>query len=192
MITIVSTSLREESRSRTAAREVAHLLTRLDQEAIILDMREYELPFCNGGGESTRSFAPLRSSLAVAKGVIFAVPIYNYDVNSVAKNFVELFGDALQGKVVGLIATAGGRRSHMAPLFFLNSLMLDFRSVIAPRYLYLDEEIESEDETRERLENFTCDFLDLATAVSGNSSYSREILASKVGEVNRSNPILAG
>ncbi|MEW6736904.1 MAG: NADPH-dependent oxidoreductase, partial [Acidobacteriota bacterium] len=62
--------------------------------------------------------------------------VYNYDVNSAAKNLVELTGDAWNEKIVGFLCSAGGQNSYMSVMSFVNSLMLDFRAVIIPRFVY--------------------------------------------------------
>jgi FMN reductase len=67
-----------------------------------------------------------------------AVPIYNYDVNAAAKNLVELTGRSWTDKVVGFLCAAGGRSSYMAVMGVANSLMLDFRCLIIPRFVYAD------------------------------------------------------
>ena len=33
---------------------------------------------------------------------------------------------------------AGGKNAYMAPLAFMNSLMIDFRCIIVPKYVYAD------------------------------------------------------
>ena len=71
-----------------------------------------------------------------ADAILLAVPIYNYDVNSAAKNLVEMTGDAWNEKVVGFVCTAGGHGGFMSVMPFANSLMLDFRCVIIPRFVY--------------------------------------------------------
>ncbi|MEY2550767.1 MAG: hypothetical protein QOG12_911, partial [Verrucomicrobiota bacterium] len=53
-----------------------------------------------------------------------------------AKNLVELTGSAWEEKVVGFLCAAGGMSSYMSVMAFANSLMLDFRSVIIPRFVY--------------------------------------------------------
>jgi len=53
---------------------------------------------------------------------------------------VELTGDAWEGKIVGFLCAAGGDSSYMAPMSFANSLMLDFRCLIIPRFVYATSE----------------------------------------------------
>ena len=69
-------------------------------------------------------------------GIVVATPIYNYDASAAAKNLVELTGRAWQNKVVGFLCAAGGDGSYMSIMALANSLMLDFRCVIVPRFVY--------------------------------------------------------
>lgn len=78
----------------------------------------------------------LREILSGATHVVFAVPIYNFGVNAVAKRWVEEAGGALEGKVVGFLCKAGGPHGYMSVLSLANALMLDFRCWIVPRFVY--------------------------------------------------------
>jgi FMN reductase len=49
---------------------------------------------------------------------------------------IELTGDAWENKVVGFLCAAAGMSSYMSIMSLANSLMLDFRSVIVPRFVY--------------------------------------------------------
>jgi FMN reductase len=75
-------------------------------------------------------------AIEAADGILVATPVYNYDVSGAAKNMVELTGSAWEEKVVGFLCAAGGMNSYMSVMAFANSLMLDFRSVIIPRFVY--------------------------------------------------------
>jgi FMN reductase len=57
-------------------------------------------------------------------------------VAAAAKNMVELTGSAWEDKVVGFLCAAGGMGSYMSVMSFANSLMLDFRCLIIPRFVY--------------------------------------------------------
>jgi len=48
----------------------------------------------------------------------------------------ELTGSAWEGKVVGFLNAAGGDTSYMSVMSMASSLMLDFRCVIVPRFVY--------------------------------------------------------
>jgi FMN reductase len=64
------------------------------------------------------------------------VPVYNYDVAAAAKNMIELTGSAWENKIVGFLCAAGGTTSYMSVMAYANSLMLDFRCVIIPRFAF--------------------------------------------------------
>jgi FMN reductase len=52
------------------------------------------------------------------------------------KNLIELTGSAWEDKVVAFLNAAGGYSSYMSVMSVANSLMLDFRCVIVPRFVY--------------------------------------------------------
>jgi FMN reductase len=52
--------------------------------------------------------------------------------------------DALGGKTVGFLISAGGHGSYMSVMPFANSLMLDFRCWIVPRFVYVPQDFAGE------------------------------------------------
>lgn len=105
----------------------------------MVDMREYPLPFCNGhSGYDHPHVVALKNEIEKAHTVLVASPVYNFDLNAVAKNLLEMTGRSWTGKRVGFLIAAGGSRSYMAAMGFANSLQLDFRCSIIPRYVYTD------------------------------------------------------
>jgi len=78
----------------------------------------------------------LNKAIEAADGILIAAPVYNYDVAASAKNMIELTGSSWEEKVVGFLCAAGGNSSYMAVMAYANSLMLDFRTVIIPRFVY--------------------------------------------------------
>ena len=90
------------------------------------------IPFCGQAGTSQQALVlDMRAMVERADAIVLAAPIYNYDVNAAAKNFIELTGRTWTGKVAALAVAAGGQRSGMAPMGIINSLMLDFRCIVA-------------------------------------------------------------
>ena len=108
-----------------------------DVEATLYDLRKHNIPFCDGTAayEHPDSIM-IRQVIDGADGVILAVPIYNFDVNSAAKNLLEIAMRAWNHKVVGFLCAAGGSSSYMSVMGCANPLMLDFRSIIVPRFVY--------------------------------------------------------
>ena len=102
-----------------------------------LDLAEMDLPLCDANAcYAHPSARKLCTSVEMADGVIVAAPVYNYDVSASAKNMIELTGRAWEDKIVGFLCAAGGMSSYMSVMAYANSLMLDFRTVIIPRFVY--------------------------------------------------------
>lgn len=134
---IISASLNSESNSRALAREAERVLRAAGHEVVFLDLRDLPLPICDGE-KAYDDPNVLRAArlVAAADGIMVATPIYNYDASASVKNFVELTSKAWTNKVVGLLCSAGGHGSYMSIMALANSLMLDFRCVIVPRFVY--------------------------------------------------------
>jgi NAD(P)H-dependent FMN reductase len=129
---IVSASLRSGSLSRLLGQALAEEL-----QGEHLDLREYPLPLCDGeSAYSDPNVEKLSTKIAAARVILLAVPIYNYDANAAVKNLVELTGSSWEEKIVGFACAAGGQASYMSVMGLANSLMLDFRCIILPRFIY--------------------------------------------------------
>ena len=137
-IAVLSCSLNPASRSHRLALETEASLGRVGAATDLIDLRDWDLPVCNGDDSSydAPGVRDLTARLSRAAGFIVAAPVYNYDLNAAAKNAVELTGRAWRDKPVGFVCAAGGRSSYMSPMGLANSLMLDFRCLIVPRFVY--------------------------------------------------------
>lgn len=102
-----------------------------------LDISDLGLPLCDADAcYSQPSAQQLNKAIASADGILVAAPVYNYDVSAAAKNMIELTGRAWEDKIVGFLCAAGGMSSYMSVMAYANSLMLDFRCVVIPRFVY--------------------------------------------------------
>jgi len=134
---IISSSLNADSNSRILAREAEQVLGRDGHAVTFLDLRDLPLPLCDGEkAYDDPNVLRADAFVAAADGILIATPIYNYGANAAAKNLVELTGDAWENKVVGFLCAAGGHGSFMSIMGLANSLMLDFRCLIVPRFVY--------------------------------------------------------
>ena len=135
---IVSTALRPGNKTATAARFVETRLTSAGVTVDRVDLAAEPLPMCDGGAcyqdEQVRA---MTGRVRAANLVVVCFPVYNYQPNAAAKNFVEITNEAWKDKVVTFVANAGGDRSYLAPLSLAGSLMVDHRCVIVPQFLYL-------------------------------------------------------
>jgi NAD(P)H-dependent FMN reductase len=134
---IISASLRTASLSREMATTLLGAYGRLDAAAVLVDLREFVLPLCDGEtAYSHPHVATLSAMIQAARVIVIATPIYNYDGNAAAKNLLELTGSSWENKTVGFLCAAGGASSYMSIMGLANSLMLDFRCLIIPRFVY--------------------------------------------------------
>ncbi len=102
-----------------------------------IDLAAVPLPICDAGScYSDPEVQRVGSLLAESDGIVLATPIYNYDASAAAKNLIELTGDAWEHKIAGFLCAAGGHSSYMSILGLANSLMLDYRTFIVPRFVY--------------------------------------------------------
>ena len=144
---LFSCSLRDGSRSRVLAEALRAELEGAGEVVEYLDLRDAGLPLCDGDDcYNHPATKALRASVAAAEGIIFATPIYNFQASASAKNIVELGGSMFEGKVVGFLCAAGGRNSYMSVMSLANSLMLDFRCHILPRYVFASKDSFSDGE----------------------------------------------
>lgn len=137
-ILVISTSLNPASRSKVLAKQALKLISS-KASAEWIDLQDFPLPLCDGGkAYSDPNVAELSRKIKEARCILVATPIYNFDVNAALKNLIELTGKAWTDKTVGFICAAGGKSSYMSVMGVANSLMLDFRSIIIPRFVYTD------------------------------------------------------
>lgn len=123
-------SLRTDSYSQQALNLAALRLKALGAEVEILDLREMNLPFCNGEDEYPNypDVEKLRNAVRNADGLILATPEYHGSVSGVLKNALDLMSfDHLSDKVVGTISVLGGQANSNA----LNDLRVILRWVHA-------------------------------------------------------------
>jgi len=171
---VLSSSHHPQSRSRRLARLAHACLSARGANATFIDLAARTLPLCDGSGcYGDPEVQRLRQDLDNIDGFIIATPIYNYGANAVLKNAIELTGRGIWlERVVGFACAAGGSGSYMSIMPIVNSLMLDFRTVVVPRFVYAREE----------------DFVDqdpAAPSGAPNSAASGDSEAARAAEVAR-------
>lgn len=171
MYLVISTSLNTQSRSRLLARAASAAFSAVGAPSRLIDLQEFELPFCDAAEcYSHPSVQELSGAIKDASAVLLCSPVYNYDLSSSAKNLIELTGSAWEKQIVGFLVSAGGRSSYMSVMSFANSLMLDFRSFIIPRFVYTTEDqIEGDTlqnpKIQERISDLVTETIRVATAL---------------------------
>ena len=138
-----------------------------------LDLAEMGLPLCDADAcYSHPSAKKLSTAVDAADGIIVAAPVYNYDVSASAKNMIELTGSAWEDKIVGFLCAAGGMSSYMSVMAYANSLMLDFRCVVIPRFVFatgdaFDDETLSDKKIISRIEQVAAELVRYTVALRG-------------------------
>jgi len=134
---VISTSGNPDSNSRRMGRTAFQYLQKKKVDCDWIDIREMDLPLCDAdqcyGMPGSKK---LSASIEAADGILIAAPVYNYDVAAATKNMIELTGSAWENKIVAFLCAAGGHASYMSVMAYANSLMLDFRCVIIPRFAF--------------------------------------------------------
>src|SRR5438067_1639516 len=134
---VISTSGNPNSNSRRIGRVALAHLRKRKVDCDWIDISEMDLPLCDAdkcyGMPGSKK---LSAAIKAADGILVAAPVYNYDVAAAAKNMIELTGSAWENKIVGFLCAAGGTASYMSVMAYANSLMLDFRCVIIPRFVF--------------------------------------------------------
>lgn len=126
----IAGSLRKDSYSQLALEVAAQRLQALGADVEILDLRQMQLPFCNGGDDYSEypDVEKLQNAVKNASGLVLATPEYHGSVSGVLKNALDLMSfDQLSGKVTGLISVLGGQPNSNA----LNDLRIIMRWVHA-------------------------------------------------------------
>src|SRR6202022_2124238 len=138
---VISTSGNPESNSRRLGRVAFAHLQKQGVNCAWIDISEMDLPLCDGdkcyGMSGSKK---LSAAIEAADGILVAAPVYNFDVAAAAKNMIELTGSVWEGKIVGFLCAAGGAASYMSVMAYANSLMLDFRCVIIPWFVFATSE----------------------------------------------------
>ena len=126
----ISGSLRAGSYSQQALKVAIDRVQALGADVEILDLRQLNLPFCDGSKEypDYPDVAKLRQAVLEADGIILATPEYHGSISGVLKNALDLMGFAeFTDKVTGFISVLGGQSNSNA----LNDLRTIMRWVHA-------------------------------------------------------------
>ena len=141
---VLSTSLNPDSKSRVLSEKIFDALGKVmepEDTSAFVDLREFPLPLCDGDtAYGAKNVSEMAREIGRADCIIVGFPVYNFTCSAALKNLIELTGRAWENKIVGFVCAAGGKSSYMSVMSIANSLMLDFRCLIVPRFVYSDPE----------------------------------------------------
>ena len=142
------------------------------EEVKFFDLQETPLPMCDGDKcYDLPEVLDFREKIKEADGITMSIPVYNFNVSSGAKNIVELGGRMLYDKTFGFMCAAGGRNSYMSIMPLANSLMLDFRCYIIPKFVFATKNDFEEDkianpEIKSRIEELGSELIRVSKALN--------------------------
>lgn len=164
-VAVLNAGLGQSALTRVLSQAAADAVSRHGAHVEHFDVQESRvLPYGEDGSDGVED---LRGGLHRAEGIIISFPVYNANMNATLKAVIEHCGPELSGKVVGLMATAGGHFGYMSVLSVVQSLMFDLRAWIVPRHVYavnedFDEGRLASDDVARRIDQLAHDTADMA------------------------------
>ncbi len=138
----ISGSLREGSYTTMALRFALAGAAVLGCATELLELRHFQLPFCDGGDEAAypADVARLRESVRGAQGIILGTPEYHNGYSGVLKNALDLMGfEEFQGKMLGLVGVAGGAFGAHSALEGLRGVGRSLHAWVVPEQASIPE-----------------------------------------------------
>jgi NAD(P)H-dependent FMN reductase len=142
-IVAICGSLRPGSYTRMALQVALRGARETGADAKLLDLRDYQLAFCDGGGDKTtypKDVFRLRDDVKRAHGVILGTPEYHGGVSGVLKNALDLMGfEELEGKMLALVGVSGGVLGAVHALSHLRTVGRALHAWVIPEQVAVSE-----------------------------------------------------
>ena len=138
-IVLIQSSLNPKSRTAIVLEEIRKKLIERNVEAEVIDLRDYDLPFCDGRSyeEYPESVHQVGQILKTANAFIIGFPVYMYTFSGVLKNFLDIFANFFEKKVCGIVANAGGSNSYLASRDLINSMNYEVGTILSNQQFIL-------------------------------------------------------
>ncbi len=126
-IVLIQSSLNPKSKTAIVLNEVKKKLEEKGAKTFLLDLRDYEIPFCDGRKfeEYPSHLQDIKSILDNAHAFVIGFPVYLYTFSGVLKNFLDIFSSAFHQKVCAIVANAGGSNSYLASRDLMNAMSFE-------------------------------------------------------------------
>lgn len=141
MVLLISFSLNPKSISFKAIQKAYYYLKHKEKEVIFIDIKDYPIDYYDGTDRvlKKRKSRALFNLFNNVQKVIIASPVYNYDVNAVFKNFIDLLS-VIRSKdkdrkkqVIGIICAMGSEKSYTCLLPTLTNLQFALGFYLLPK-----------------------------------------------------------
>ncbi len=132
-IVALAGSISSDSATRKALTVALEGAAKHGAEVELIDLREYQLPFCDGSKEYGPEVNRLKEKIHNADGILLGTPEYHGGYSGVLKNAMDLMGfPEFQGKMVGLVGVAGGALGGTGPLLSLRNVCRTLHAWVVP------------------------------------------------------------
>src|SRR5437870_12531482 len=132
----ISGSLRSGSYTTLALGLALQGAKELKCETRLIDLRDYQLVFCNGEDDESqfpKDVFRLREEVKQAQGIILGTPEYHGGYSGVLKNALDLMGfEEFEGKMLGLVGVSGGTMGAFSALESLRNIGRALHAWVVP------------------------------------------------------------
>lgn len=127
-ISVIQSSLRKDSNTSIVARTFAEKCDAKWLHVHYIDLRDVKMDLCDARplDEYSADIQKVYEIMQNSEAVIFGMPVYQYSMSGVLKNFIDICGWALQDTSVGVIVNAGGPNCYMASQDLFNALQFEY------------------------------------------------------------------
>jgi FMN reductase len=142
LIAGIGGSLRDGSYTAMAVQLALSGAAEAGAKTDFIDLRKYNLMFCNGGDDADvpADVIQLRERVRKANGLILGTPEYHGSFSGVLKNALDLMGfDEFEGKMLGLIGVAGGRMGAFSALNHLRYIGRALHAWVVPEQISIPQ-----------------------------------------------------
>lgn len=142
----------------------------------MLDMRDYDVQFCDGRDPATYTgdTRTVLDRIASADFYIIGTPVFQASITGVLKNLFDLVPvSSLYQKVMGFVATGGTYQHYLMVENQLKPIAGFFRAYVAPSYVYLHDDHFNEkreivdQEVLERIDRLADEVVHMQRALKG-------------------------
>ncbi len=136
-VVALSGALRAHNMTRRALEVALRGAASEGAQTELLDLSAMEIPFCDERPDES-TYPPdvqrLRGAVAAAHGILLGSPEYHGSMSGALKNALDLLGfEQFEGKMVGLVAVAGGSQSATGTLAHMRTVCRHLHAWVAPR-----------------------------------------------------------
>lgn len=127
-ITIVQSSLNKDSKTSIVCKLFEKKLIESWFETNYIDLRDIELEFCNARdfSEYNNDLQNSYKILEDSDSIVFWMPVYQYSMSWVLKNFIDICGWALKWKKIWAIVNAWWPNCYMASRDLFDALYYEY------------------------------------------------------------------